>query len=154
MRKQFVIVLSILCVSVMCYAQTGKANISFNQLFPESKQNDMGLQKLNEIEKEALRAHVEGLLLKVVASSKSAGSYTGIRGKHWIQENFDSGSFITLEDGSLWKIDPVDNVYAMLWLSTSEITVKNSSSGATGYNYLLINTDDDEKVHAKYMGEE
>jgi hypothetical protein len=59
-----------------------------------------------------------------------------------------------LEDGSLWQIDPLDRIDAMLWLPTSDITVTESSSGSPGFDYLLINTDDGEKAHAKYMGKQ
>ena len=38
----------------------------------------------------------------------AAGSYTGVGSGHWIQKNVDSGSMIILEDGSIWKIDPID----------------------------------------------
>lgn len=78
--------------------------------------------------------------------------YPVIGSGHWIKKNIDSGSLITLEDGSLWKIDPINKIDAMLWLPVSSITVKESSKGSPGYDYLLINTDDGEKAHAKYMG--
>ena len=59
---------------------------------------------------------------------------------------------MVLEDGSFWEIDPIEKIDAMLWLPISEITVLESSSGSPGYNYLLVNTDDGEQAHAKYMG--
>jgi hypothetical protein len=80
--------------------------------------------------------------------------YAGVGGGHWVKKNVDSGTYMVLEDGSLWQIDPIDKVDAMLWLPISNITVIESSSGSPGYNYLLINTDDDEKAHAKYMGKQ
>ena len=42
----------------------------------------------------------------------------------------------------------------MLWLPVSEITVLNSKHSSPGYNYLIVNTDDGEQAHAKYMGHE
>ena len=71
---------------------------------------------------------------------------------HWIETNVDSGHFIALEDGSLWEIDPLDRVDAMLWLPISDITILESDDGSPGYNYLLVNTDDGEKAHAKPVG--
>ena len=80
--------------------------------------------------------------------------YAGAGGGHWVKKNVDSGTYIVLEDGSLWKIDPFDKIDAMLWLPISSITVTKSSGGSPSYDYLLINTGDGEKAHAKYMGKQ
>lgn len=145
----------LLSIGAVCLAQSAKPLFSFEQLFPKSQQRQMGLHKLTDNEKERLRAHVEGLLIKAIASSQSSGkAYAGVGGGHWIKKNVGSGTYIILEDGSLWQIDPLDKIDAMLWLPISNITVVESSSGSSGYDYLLINTDDGEKAHAKYMGHE
>ena len=81
------------------------------------------------------------------------GKYIGLEDGHWIKRN-NSGKTIILEDGSVWSVQSIDRADAMLWLQVTDITVKESNSGMAGYNYLLINTDDDEKVHAKYLGKE
>lgn len=153
--------LNIVVFSV-CLAQSGKQPLSFEQIFPKSQQQKMGLHKLSEREKEALRVHVEKLLLEAIASCKSLGSvkagsdegrvYAGAGGGHWIKKTLDRGTHIILEDGSFWQIDPLDKIQAMLWLPLSDITVAESASGLRGYDYLLINTDDGKKVHAKYIG--
>ena len=156
MKKLLAPLLIILIVTTVCLAQTGKKLVSFEQLFPKSQQRKMGLYKLTTKEKEALRSHVEGLLVQIASSSKatrSGGAYAGVGGGHWIQKNVDSGTYMILEDGSLWQIDPIDKIDAMLWLPISNVTVTESSSGSPGYDYLLINTDDGEKAHAKYMGQ-
>lgn len=163
MKKLLVPALLILLAATVCLAQTGKKLVSFEQLFPKAQQRQMGLHKLTAKEKEALRTHVESLLVQIASSAKpkaKAGAkasgatiYPGVGGGHWVQKNIDSGTYMTLEDGSLWKIDPLDKIDAMLWLPISDITVTESSSGSPGYDYLLINTDDDEKAHAKYMGQ-
>ena len=57
-----------------------------------------------------------------------------------------------LEDGSLWQVDRLERLDASLWLKITNISVVEATDGALGYDYLLINTDDDEKVHAKYLG--
>ena len=88
------------------------------------------------------------------SSNYSNPNYLGVGGSHWISKNVDSGEFIVLEDGSLWKIDPLDKVDACLWLSISDIKVVESDDGSPGYEYLLINTDDDETAHAKFLGYE
>ena len=97
----------------------------------------------------------EGISLSSQPASKpkqNTGQYSGGSSGHWIQENIESGSMMILEDGSIWKIDPLDKIDAMLWLPISNITIITSNSGSLGYDYLLINTDDGEKAHAKYLG--
>jgi len=91
---------------------------------------------------------------QAVRSAAIPKVYAGIGGGHWVKKNIDSGTYMVLEDGTLWAIDPFDKIDAMLWLPISNITVIESSSGSPGYNYLLINTDDGEKAHAKYMGKQ
>lgn len=156
MKKIIVCVLSIIAVSATALAQSQKPIFNFDQLFPRSKQHQMGLHKLTTKEKEALRSHVEKRLIFAVTAKSGnpagGGVYAGVGGGHWIQKNIDSGTYIILEDGSLWEVDPLDRIDASLWLLTSEITVRESSSGTPGYDYLLINTDDAEMVHAKYRG--
>lgn len=134
-------------------------NIKLEDLISKENQIKMGLNKLNKIEKENLRKHLINLLMQAfkkgyeegLKTNNSITTYQGIGSGHWIQKNIDSGSFILLEDNSLWQIDPIDKVDAMLWLPTSNITVIESSDGTPGYDYLLINTDDGEKAHAKYI---
>ena len=173
MKKSIMVTFAVITIGTICLAQTRKPLVTFDQLFPKAKQRQMGLYKLTAKEKEALCSHVESLLLivakrkdetklkktnrskkKLKTGNATGGKvYAGIGGGHWIQKNIDSGTFITLEDGSLWKIDPLDKIDAMLWLAISNITVTESTTGSPGYNYLLINTDDGEKAHAKYMGQ-
>lgn len=84
----------------------------------------------------------------------SSGAYFTPSSGHWVDNNIGDGEFIRLEDGTLWKIDPLDKIDASLWLHTSSITVIDSEDGSPGYDYLLINTDDNEKAHAKIVGRE
>jgi hypothetical protein len=51
----------------------------------------------------------------------------------------DDGSIVKLEDGSLWEVDPGDEVDAALWLPTTDITACSNR---------LINTEDNEAVGA------
>lgn len=167
MKRRNVVLLMAVCAASIALAQGG-AQLTFDQLFPPVRQRAMGLQKLTQAEKVQLQAHVEGLMaaaMQVAVNqtppAKGAGPikgeakvYAGVGGGHWIKENIDRGSFILLEDRSLWQIDPLDKIDATLWLKISNITVVESSKGSPGYDYLLINTDDGEKAHAKYMGKQ
>lgn len=106
-------------------------------------------------EKGQLAFMKKGISLSSQPASKpkqNTSQYSGGRSGHSIQENIDSGSMMILEDGSIWEIDPLDKIDAMLWLPISNITIIISNSGSLGYDYLLINTDDGEKAHAKYLG--
>jgi hypothetical protein len=73
-------------------------------------------------------------------------AYLGGEDGHWLQSNSGNGKILTLEDGSVWKVDAMDSIDSALWLPISNISVVESSSGT-----LLINTDDEEKVHATLL---
>jgi len=78
--------------------------------------------------------------------SNPSGFYVSPGGGHWVQNKTDDGSIVTLEDGSVWQIDPLDQIDTALWLPITEITVVETSG-----DYLLINTDDGEKAHARLL---
>lgn len=146
--------LALLLASVETVVAQGQAAvITFDRLFPPSAQQQMGLHKLTVGEKEALRSHVQTLLTRALVATQGE-TYAGVGIGHWVKKNVDSGTYMILEDGSFWKIDPIVKIEAMLWLPVSEITVLKSKRGSPGYNYLLINIDDGEQAHAKYMGRE
>jgi hypothetical protein len=59
---------------------------------------------------------------------------------HRVEEVYDDGRLIELEDGSLWEIDVPDQTDTILWLPTTDITVCPDR---------LVNTDDDEAAGAR-----
>ncbi len=59
---------------------------------------------------------------------------------HWIDQVLNDGAVIILEDGSVWLVAPADRADTALWLPISEIVVCDT---------MLINTDDNEKAHAR-----
>ncbi|MDD2367641.1 MAG: hypothetical protein PHN84_15945 [Desulfuromonadaceae bacterium] len=169
--KFIAVILIILSTSGFCFAQQ---QVSLKDLIPPTEQVRLGINKLNQKQKQLLAekifnlmtaAYTEGQAInqqntaqvvtkkRTMVPQHTAGAYPGTGSGHWIQTNIDSGEFIVLEDGSLWKIDPLDKIDASLWLAISDITVVESNDGSPGYGYLLINTDDEEKAHAKYMGQ-
>lgn len=77
--------------------------------------------------------------------------YLGIGSEHWIRKVINNGKIIILEDGSLWEVSPLDQIISSLWLPTSSIYVVQTNNPF--YPYKLINTDDDESVQAKYLGQ-
>ncbi len=79
-----------------------------------------------------------------------SGAYPGVGSGHWIQTVSSGGEIITLEDGSLWEVSPIDVIYSAIWLPVSNIVVVEDSGP---HPYKLINTDDGESVNAKYLGQ-
>jgi hypothetical protein len=76
------------------------------------------------------------------ASSRVApptSSSTDCEDGHWISSISSGGEIVTLEDGSIWEISPIDRIDTMLWLVTEEITICDGR---------LINTDTGDAVDA------
>jgi hypothetical protein len=140
---------------------TRSTQAAFDSIGPEIGKIKMSVAKLEETAKaEVFTALAQQNARTAARTPQSArivarplsGLPVSLGGGHWIETNAD-GEVITLEDGSIWAIDPIDTVDAVLWLPTSEITIIESNDGSPGYDYLLINTDDSEKAHAKYLGQ-
>lgn len=162
MRK--FIIIFVLCLTLEGVASHNQAQqLSMLRDLPDSEKIRMGLHKLNA---EELR-YLDQSILKFVAEAyklgnkhckpadgdaTSASSYTNLESGHWIKQNIDRGTFIILEDGSLWELDRLERLNASLWLKLSNIKVVRSTRGSLDFNYLLINTDDGEAAHAKYIG--
>ncbi len=79
--------------------------------------------------------------------------YYGVGLPHVMDSNGTFGGLISLDDGSLWVIDPRDIISAMYWDQMAIIFVQqNNDPFSMGYNYVLINNNNDEAVHAMYIG--
>lgn len=81
---------------------------------------------------------------------QAKSTYSGIGSGHWIQSVSSGGKIITLEDGTVWEVSPLDVIYSAIWLPISNIVVAEDSGP---HPYKLINTDDGESVNAKYIGQ-
>ena len=68
---------------------------------------------------------------------------------HWIKEVKEHGKVVVLEDGSHWEIFPMNTVDTCIWLPGTDIIVEDGDHPK--YTYKLINTDNNEKVNAKYL---
>jgi hypothetical protein len=90
-------------------------------------------------------------LSRSLDGSTSGGLYLGTGDSHWIRSVSDGGSVIELEDGSRWLVDTIDRVETALWLATDDVIVHESSSSLGGH--LMINTSQDEKVGARFLGD-
>jgi hypothetical protein len=77
-------------------------------------------------------------------------SYEALGGGHLIQKVSANGQFVTLEDGSLWEIEPSVRFQTVDWLPMAAVTVSRAQ-GVGPYVYELANTQDDEGALAKYV---
>jgi hypothetical protein len=75
-----------------------------------------------------------------IASTPPIHASNSCSSGHWVDQVMDGGGFVTLQNGSLWEIDPVDKVESGLWLPTEEIIVCGDGR--------LINTDNGDQVSA------
>lgn len=73
----------------------------------------------------------------------------GANGNHWIKKIVERGKTVQLENGSLWQINPLSKVDAILWLPTERITI--IESGNAVYPYKLINSDGKSTAEAKLI---
>jgi hypothetical protein len=87
-----------------------------------------------------------------LGAGTAAPTYTGASAGHWIRSKANNGDMITLEDGSIWEINPIDRIDTVLWLPITNITVLKASQPVGDYQYLLVNKDDGEKALAKFLG--
>jgi hypothetical protein len=78
----------------------------------------------------------------------AGGSYLGVGGGHWIRDVIERGRLLRLEDGSLWKIGPLDYIDSILWMKLDDITVLEGGF----YGYRLLNEDNAEIVEATFLG--
>lgn len=78
------------------------------------------------------------------------GVYSDEDSEHHIEANYNDGSMIVLEDGSIWEIDPIDQMISTLWNFSAVITVSSSYGGR--YDYVLSNSEDGKEVRANFIG--
>ncbi len=52
----------------------------------------------------------------------------------------------------MWDVATLDRIDTALWLPTTDITVMRDPKPIGDYKYILVNTEDGEKAHAKYLG--
>jgi hypothetical protein len=84
------------------------------------------------------------------ATSTVTAPYDAIGGGHLVQKVSADGKFVTLEDGSLWEIEPSVRFQTIDWQPMAAVTVSRAR-GVGPYVYELANTQDDEGALAKYI---
>lgn len=99
---------------------------------------------LSEVELKNVKAREEEEDRKPQTSKATRKKFQGVgcEGGHWIDSVIDDGRIVKLEDGTIWQVDSIDQIYSMLWLPVSDIVVCDDK---------LINIDDDEVVNARRL---
>lgn len=82
-----------------------------------------------------------------IAASATGGNYSGLDQKHAVKEKVDNGSFILLDDGSMWQIAPIDRASSALWLPQDSILVLKNDNLL--YPYKLVSGRD--TVEARFL---
>ncbi|MEK7398328.1 MAG: hypothetical protein AAB116_15460 [Candidatus Poribacteria bacterium] len=77
--------------------------------------------------------------------------YKNPGGKHWIISNSGNGSILTLEDSSVWEIQPVNHADTCSWVPATNIVVSNSNNPL--YPYKLINVSNHKTAEAKLLSQ-
>ena len=159
--------------SVIASFSLAQEEVSLNRLITIDEQEKAGLNKLTATERENLRQLVLAKLIEAFRAGQTkplepsaakqgavapnvvppgAGVYAGVGGGHWVKENIDRGSVFLLEDGSLWEVERLDRLNSRLWLRLTSVTVVETKDGMNGFNYMLVNTNGGEAIHAKLLG--
>jgi hypothetical protein len=84
-------------------------------------------------------------------SSAAVGKeYRALGAGHSVKKVVDGGTMVTLEDGSLWDIDPDSVPDVAKWSEGTQVSV---GAGTGSYTYLLIDLAKNKVVRAKYIGQ-
>ncbi len=76
-------------------------------------------------------------------------SYTATGGGHYVKSVSSTGDLLTLEDNSVWEIEPRSHFAVMHWEALAGIAVRRAQP-EDGYNYEVINLDHDDGVSARH----
>ena len=84
-------------------------------------------------------------------------AYASTGGGHYIKAVGPDGQSVTLEDGSVWEIDPRSWFVTVHWQPLEGITVRRTAPDTAkngdvepGFNYEIDNTDQDDGALARY----
>lgn len=138
----------------LIYSQQSKNYIPLEQVMTPQEMKATGVENLLQTQRAALERWLYNYTIKIMQFHQSLlkHDYLDVGSGHWIKRKVEGGKLIILEDNSIWEINPLDRIYAALWLPLTSITIIESDSPIGDYKYILINTDDGEKALAKYLG--
>jgi hypothetical protein len=84
------------------------------------------------------------------ATTDRTAAYSALGAGHLLRDVSGDGRFVTLEDGSRWEVIPRDQFTSAEWQPTAAMAVR-TTRGEDGFQYELVNTNDDEGVLAKFL---
>jgi|KBSSwiStaDraftv2_1062776.scaffolds.fasta_scaffold14753_4 hypothetical protein len=76
-------------------------------------------------------------------------NYTATGGGHYIKAMALDGLIVTLEDNSVWELDPRSQFFTVEWQPFEGISVRRSDS-EQNFNYEIDNTERDDGALARY----
>jgi hypothetical protein len=88
--------------------------------------------------------------LRLLKSTRKLKHYPSAGPGHFIRATADGGQTITLEDGSVWEIDPTKQFTTEEWRPLDGITV-HAKPEEFGFNYILNNADADDWALARLV---
>jgi len=94
-------------------------------------------------------AHPPAAVSAPVAPAQTP-SYTALGGGHLLRSVSEDGRYVTLEDGSVWEIEPSVRFQTADWQPQAPISVR-TGRGMDGYTYEIVNTQDDEGAMARFV---
>lgn len=90
--------------------------------------------------------------LTLIKRTEKPKTYSATGGGHFVKTVADEGLTVTLEDGSIWQIDPAEQHRTAHWQPLAGITViSGAGRSTTAFDYVLTNTDEDEGAPAKVI---
>ncbi|SRR5581483_855465 len=154
--------LLILCIAA-CVGFAAQAGLQFHisSFMTPQEMQATGVAGLSPAQRAALDQWLNRYTQLVLRAARASDSPTsGSTGQteyipskgHWVDEVSSNGAIISLEDGSMWDVATLDRIDTALWLPTTDITVMRDPKPIGDYKYILVNTEDGEKAHAKYLG--
>jgi len=76
-------------------------------------------------------------------------TYTAVGAGHFIKAISENGLTVTLEDNSVWDLDPRSQFFTIEWQALEGISVRRSDS-ERDFNYEIDNIDNDDGALARY----
>jgi hypothetical protein len=77
-------------------------------------------------------------------------AYAALGPGHFVRAVNDDGQYVTLEDGSVWEIEPSRRFETADWEVQAAVTVRRANADGP-FTYELDNTQDDEGALARYV---
>jgi hypothetical protein len=126
------------------------ASTTIKSAMTSSEYSASGIASLGPQQQAALDHWLNRFALSLFNISCGGGVYNNIDEKQSIENNAE-GRILILDDDSIWLVESVDRVDSSLWLETEDVVV-TKAKGSNGFDYTIIDLDDKESVHAKYLG--